>query len=334
MLGRYMLSALVALVLLGTAPAKAEDKLAVTMAVPAVSLSFTLAYLAEDEGLFDKEGLAVKPIDIAGLGAINSLIAGSTDFALASGASLTRAAARGQKLLAIVQFSNQPFVQIVLRKSIAEAAGFDPKAPLAKRAQVLKGRTMAVDSINAVNHAYLRLIARAGGIDPESIKTGVVAAQSMNAAFETKQVDGFSMTPPWPEKALTSGEAILVASGPDGDPPDLLPLANTVLITRNDVCAKRKAACEKMGHALAAAALMVRDHPEQVLAILEKRFSTLDAKTMAAAFEVLRKVTPVPPAPTLDAIRHNETFNVEAGLLKPEEQLKSFDGLFTDQYVR
>jgi hypothetical protein len=48
----------------------------------------------------------------------------------------------------------------------------------------------------------------------------------------------------------------------------------------------------------------------------------------------LRKVTPVPPAPTLDGIRNNETFNVMAGLLKPEEALKSFDGLFTDQYVR
>jgi hypothetical protein len=27
-------------------------------------------------------------------------------------------------------------------------------------------------------------------------------------------------------------------------------------------------------------------------------------------------------------------FNIEAGLLKPEQKLKSYDGLFTDQYVR
>lgn len=38
--------------------------------------------------------------------------------------------------------------------------------------------------------------------------------------------------------------------------------------------------------------------------------------------------------PTLEGIRNNETFNVMAGLLKPEEALKSFDGLFTDKYVK
>ena len=316
------------------APAGAQEKIPVILAVPAFSLSFTLGYLAEDLGLFAKEGLAVKQVDMQGLAAINALIAGSSDFSEASGASLTRAAARGQRLLAIAQLSNRAFVQIVLRKSVADEAGFDPAAPLAKRALVLKGRTIGVDSINSVVHAYVRLVAHAGGYDPESIATGVMAPPSMIAAFETKQIDGFAMTPPWPEKPLLDGTAVLVASGPDGDPADLVPFANSVLLTRPEVCEKRKAVCEKMGHAYAAAAIVVRDHPDAALAALEKRFANLDAKTMEASFAIVRKITPVPPAPTLDAIRNNEIYNVDAGLLKPEEQLKSFDGLFTDQYVR
>lgn len=326
--------AIASALLCAAAPIRAQEKTAVILAVPAFSLSFSLGYLAEDMGFFAKEGLAVKQVDMQGLAAINSLIAGSSDFSEASGASLTRAAAHNQRLLAIAQLSNRAFVQIVLRKTIADQAGFDPKAPLAQRALVLKGRTIGVDSINSVVHAYLRLVAHVGGYDPESISTGVMAAPSMLAAFDTKQVDGFAMTPPWPEKPLLAGTAILVASGPDGDPADLVPFANSVLLTRPETCEKRKALCEKMGRAYAAAAVAIRDHPDAALAALEKRFSSLDAKTMEASFEIVRKITPVPPAPTLDAIRNDEIYNVDAGLLKPEDQLKSFDGLFTDQYVR
>jgi NitT/TauT family transport system substrate-binding protein len=142
------------------------------------------------------------------------------------------------------------------------------------------------------------------------------------------------MTPPWPEKPLVDGTAVLLASGPDGDPPNLSPMINSVLLTRTDVCEKRKVVCEKMGHAYAEAAAVIRDNPDEAMAVLKKRFSTLDDKTLETSLAILRKITPVPPAPTLDGIRNNETFNVMAGLLKPEDALKSFDGLFTDAYVR
>ena len=323
-----------AAMLCAVTPAKAAEPEPVNLAIPALSLSFTMEYIAMDQGLFAKQGLAVKELNIAGLGSINALIAGSVDFALASGASLTRAAARGQRLLDIAALSNRPFVQIVLRKEVAQKAGFDPKAPLAKRAAILKGHTMGIDSINSVNHAYLRLIARIGGLDPESIPIAVVAAPSLTAAFAAKQIDGFAMTPPWPEKLLVDGSAVLITSGPDGDPANLSPMINSVLLTRNEVCAQRKPVCEKIGQAYAQAAVVIQDHPDQAVAVLKKRFPALDQKTIEASFAVLRKITPVPPAPTLDGIRNNETFNVMAGLLKPDEALKSFDGLFTDQYVR
>src|SRR5471032_1949021 len=130
------------------------------MAVPTVSLSFSLGYLAEDLGFFTKQGLRVKSVDILGLGAINSVIAGSSDFAEPSSGSLTRAAAKGQRLVAIAELLNRPIVQVVLRKDLADDAKFDPKAPLEKRALVLKGRTIGVDSINSVIHAYVRLMAK------------------------------------------------------------------------------------------------------------------------------------------------------------------------------
>jgi len=65
-----------------------------------------------------------------------------------------------------------------------------------------------------------------------------------------------------------------------------------------------------------------------------KRFATLDDGVLAAAFKQILKGTPRPPVVTKADLENAETYNVDAGLLKAEEKLKSYDGLFTDEYVR
>ena len=83
------------------APASAQQVDDVTMALPAVGFPFTSAYIADDLGLWAKHGLRVKTIVIAGIGSTNAVISGSAEFAQISGLSLTRAASKGQRLLAI-----------------------------------------------------------------------------------------------------------------------------------------------------------------------------------------------------------------------------------------
>jgi ABC-type nitrate/sulfonate/bicarbonate transport system substrate-binding protein len=315
------------------APARAEATLQdVTIALPAFSLSFSSEYLAEDMGFYAKRGLHAKIIEIAGVGAINAVISGSADFALPSAISLTRAAARGQRLLAIAETSDRVIVQVALRKDLAK--GFDPAAPLAKRAALLRGRTIAVDAVNSLIHAYVLLLAQRAGIAPDDIHIAVMQPANMLAAFDAKQIDGFAMSPPWPLKPVLEGKAVLLASGPDGDPADLVPFANNLVVTRPQTCAERKKLCDGVGHAFAEAASFLTDHPDDALALLKKRFPRLDDKLLAAAFAVIRKITPVPPVVDEKGLENSEIFNVDAGLLKPEEKLKSYDGLATDQYVR
>jgi hypothetical protein len=47
-----------------------------------------------------------------------------------------------------------------------------------------------------------------------------------------------------------------------------------------------------------------------------------------------RKITPNPPVLTKEAIENTDVYNIAAGLMKPEEKLSSYDGLYTDEYVR
>jgi len=306
----------------------------VVLAVPNVALTFAPGYLAEDLGFFTKQGLNVRSVVITGIGSANAVISGSADFAEISGATLTRAAARGQRLLGIVSTLNRPTIQIVLRKEIAAAAGFDPKATLEKRVQVLRGRTMAVDSINSVIHAYVLLLARRAGYDPDDIRIAPMAPNNAIAAFQTRQVDGFAMSMPWPLQPVLEGNAVVIASGSDGDPPDMYPFGHNVFVAKPETCERRKSACVKLGRAMVEAIAFMLDRPADALALLKKRFEALDEKLLAAGFAEIRKGAPRPPIVTKADLENAELYNIGAGLLKPEEKLKSYDGLYTDEYVK
>ena len=317
------------------APASAQQALTdVTMAVPAYSLTFVLGYLADDLGLWAKHGLNVKSVQIAGVGAMNAVIGGSADVTQASAITLTRASARGQKVLAIAEALDRLVVEVVLRNDVAAAAGFDPKAPLAKRAQALKGKTIAVESINSIIHAYVLLLAKRGGFDPDEIRVAPMQPANMLAAFESKQIDGFAMSLPWPLEPVLKGEAVTVASGPAGDPPDMVPFAHNIVVVRPETCDKRPAMCEGIGRSFVEADDFIQDHPVDALALMRKRFSTLDPTLLSTAFDEVRKVTPRPPVPTRQALENADIYNIDAGLMKPEEKLKSYDAIFTDKYVK
>jgi NitT/TauT family transport system substrate-binding protein len=313
--------------------ASAQQLQPVTMAMPSEGLAYSLAYIADAKGLWAKHGLDLHEVLIAGIGATNAVIAGSADVTHASGATLARAAARGQRLLAIVAVLDRASVEIVLRKEVAAAAPFDPKAPLAERAKALRGRTISIDAINSIDDIYVRVIAKRGGLDPDSVRLAVLKADNALAAFSTNQIDGIAMSPPWPQNAMLQHGAVLVASGLEGDPPDYVPLTTTIVLTKPDTCEKRRAICEGIGQAMKEAAQVLHGQPEEARAILTKRLPALDPQLIGAVLEKVRKATPEPLAVTRQALENAERMNIEAGLLKPEEKLQSYEGLFTDAFV-
>jgi len=331
----FFIAAALAAAIAAPRAARAADTLTpVVLANPAESLSFSAAYLAEDLGIFKQNGMAVKMILIPGVGAFNAVVAGSADFAQPSAISLTRAAAKGQRMLAIAETTNRPIIQVALRKDIAEAGGFDPKAPFEKRAALLRGRTIAADSTGSLIHGYVLLMAKRAGLDTSSVQVAFMQPPNMLAAFQAKQIDGYAMSPPWPLVPVLKGDAVMLASGPDGEPADLQPLANNVVVTRPATCQQRRALCEGMGKSFTEAEAYMRDHPQEALALLKKRFATLDDKVLAAAFETIRKISPSPPTISAKGLENAEIFNIDAGLMKREDKLASYDGLYTDAFVK
>jgi NitT/TauT family transport system substrate-binding protein len=322
-----------ALLTLGSA-AQAQSREKTMVAIPAVSFAFTGDYVAEDAHLYEQSGLDVEIKFLAGNAGFNALISGAVDFSFSSGTNLDRAAARGQKMLAIANMNNLPPWDVVIRKSIADAAHFDPKAPLTERAKLLKGRTLVVDGMGSASHSFLRVIAEAGGVDPDSITVSALQPQEMLAAYGHGQIDGISLGPPWPQTLEHDGAMVVVASGIDGDPAWLTPIGSSTVITRPQFCTDHRTICEKMGHALAMASRFVHEHPEESLTILRHRFPNTDPAVVQASFELMRKAMAQPPLVEAKALSNADRINVEAGFIKPADQLKTYDDLFTNEYLK
>lgn len=316
---------------LAAQPAALDD---VTVAMPNFTFTSTPNFIAEELGLWAKYGLRVKIIQIAGVGATNAVIAGSADFVQAGGSTLTRAASRGQRLLAIANTAERNIVTITMRKEIAEAAGFDAKAPLEKRAALLRGRTFGVGAINANPHAYLLAVAARGGVKPDELRVTALEGNAMMAAFQSKQIDGMSNSPPWPLKPVVDGLSVVIASGPDGDPPNAINFAYNVVLAKPETCEKRKHICVAMGRVVKEAIAYMHSHPAEVRAILAKKFPNLEPKLIEAAYAEILKSTPKVPVVTKESLDNADAFNVEAGMMKAADKLKSYDGLYTDEFVK
>ena len=327
--------ALVAAATLSVPPAALAEQEHATLALPADGMHFLALYAAEDFHFLEQQGLDLKTVFIAGIGSFNAVVSGAADFSVGSGASLARAAARGQRMLAIANMSSRPTWAVALRKELAEAAHFDPKASLAERGKVLRNMKMGVGGINTVAHAYLKLIAQAGGVDPDN---GMVVAAmqppDIIAAMSRKAIDGFVDGPPWPQKTDHDGITVIIAEGIVGDPDWLAPIGSGVIITRPQTCAERRSLCVKLGRAVAMGAKFIHDHTAEALQSLKKRFPQADDTVLARSLAIVQKATPDPPVVEEAAIVNGDRMNVEAGMLKSEDMLKSYSGLFTDEFVR
>src|SRR5262249_5319952 len=133
---------------------------------------------------------------------------------------------------------------------------------------------------------------------------------------------------------VLEGSAVVIASGSDGAPPDMYPFGHNIFVAKPETCERRKSVCAKLGKAMVEAISTMLDRPNEALALLRKRFEAFDEKLIAAGFAEIRKGTPRPPAVTQADLENAELYNIGAGLLKPEEKLKSYDGVYTDEYVK
>lgn len=319
---------------LAVLPARAEME-STTVAIPVLSLTFSPNYVALDKGFWRELGLEVKLVSIPGVGATNAVLAGSVDFTNTAASAFLRAVARGQKLVAIGNTLERVQIELVMSKAFLEARRFDAKAPVGERAKVLKGAKIAVDAPNSIVHGYIRYAAKKAGLDPErEVTIAPMAPPAMLAAMRTGQVDGLAMSRPWPSMMRTEGIGLTVLSSPQGDFPELDPFNYNLIITRPDFCDAKPSVCSKLLAGFNRALAYMRDDVPGTLAVLSKRFDKMEPQLVKDAFDGILAGTPRTVSVGELGFTRAQDYMVNAGIMRPEETLKSFTGLYRNDYAK
>lgn len=326
-------AAAVAALALSATIAKAQE-IELIVALPAPTLTFSSAFIAEDAGFYKKEGLKVSHRNLVGVASVNAVIAGSADFTIGTGPVFLRSAAAGQRLLAIANLVDRPLVEMVMRKDVAEAAGISDKSSAADRAKALKGKTIGIQGVGSIVHAWQRYVTARAGFDVEKdVRIAPMDPPAMLPALENKAIDGFATSLPFTTQAVMKGSAIMLASGA-ADAPDLLPFAYGLVYTKPDTCQTKRVACEKLVRAYAAANKMILEQPDQALELLKKRFANMDPALLKAAWDVVSKAHAKDIRVTVPGLENSQKVSLVAKLLAEKDALKTYDGLYTAEFVK
>ena len=294
----------------------------VVLALPTSTLTFSAAFLAEDAGYFKDEGLAVSMPVLVGVASVNAVINGSADFTIGTGPVFLRAAAHGQRLLAIANIEDRPMIELVLRKDVYEELKVRDDMTLAEKGRLLKGKTIAIQGVGSIVHAWARFVAARGGLDPETdMRIAPMDPPAMLPALKTKAVDGFTTSMPYTTDAIVDGDAMMLASAPLGAAPDILPFAAGLVVTNPKTCDADRDKCVRVMRALGRAVAFIRDKPDQALGIVRHRFKTMNPVSLEKAWRVVAAAHSKDMRVTAKSLENSETINVEAKLLDPKDRV-------------
>jgi NitT/TauT family transport system substrate-binding protein len=311
--------------------ARAEQTI---LAIPGQNILFLSRYIAEDLHLWEKQGLDVKVLNIIGIGSMNAVISGSADFSMSSGPTITRAYARGQKLVALLTAISQSGQSITLRKEVAEAEHFDPTAPISVRGKVLKGKTIAIGGVGAIPDIVLKVVAKDAGLAPDQVIATPMQPPEFMAAFAAKKIDGFSNSPPFVEQVVSDSTGVLITDSRKGEPTEFSPVSAALLLARADFCGTHQSICQKMVHGIFEATQIIRDKPQDAFAVMKAHFGTYDDKVLQAAYETVKAMTPNPPVTTEKDLENGDNMNAAAGFMKPEDKLSDYQALIDNQFIK
>jgi ABC-type nitrate/sulfonate/bicarbonate transport system substrate-binding protein len=316
-------------------PAAAEDE--VVFALPATNLAFAPVFIADQLGYWKEQGLAVKLPVINGIGAINAALAGSADFAIATGQTVIRANTRGQKAVIVITFFTNLAHEAVLAKPQAEAAGVTFASPIETRARALKGKKIAVNATNAIPHAYLKLLARKGGLDPDrDVQVAVMSPEASFAALKSGAIDGFVQAMPYSLVPIHNGTGVLLSSNLRDPPdfPELVPQIFNGVVARSDECVKKPTVCRRMVAGFERGMAFMHEHPKESIEVLRKKMPDGDGSILEEAYRLMIKWTPRKSEISDEAWAKTQALALEAGMIKPDEKLSSFKELYASEFTK
>jgi NitT/TauT family transport system substrate-binding protein len=304
----------------------------VRIAIHVDPITFLPFHIAQDLGYYQQEGLAVTMCEVAGGSkAMQALLGGSVDVAVASVSDAIQLAAEGRDVRCFLILYTRPAIALAVAPAMSGSI---------RAIRDLKGRPVGVSAPGSASHQVLNFLLASNGLSPEDVSAvSVGMAGTSLAALEYGKVDAailLSSAIPTFEGRHPGQLFLADTRTPDGARrvfgsemfPNLSLIAQEPWLRDNADTAHRLARAVKRGMR------WMRDHPaEQVRDLITKRTARPDSETDLQAIRQAQQIMSpdgIVPGGAVDAV---ERF-VAASSEKVRTAHVDLSKIYTNDFVR
>ena len=294
---RTALAFTLALSLASASSARAGEKLKVI--VPdRESLQYLAFWVARGAGSFAREGieseLVVAPPQQRGKAPLDGFLeSGEVDAAVLPPAIYLRMIAGKAPIVVVANlFRNDPYALVA--RPAAVAAHEVPEAGTPReRLRALRGTTLAYPP---AGYGRLKALLVSQQLDVDKdFKPSVLLARDLAAPFKDKNVEVAYLLSPFLEKAIASGEAVLVVDQAKGEVPELGNRQTNVLVVTRRVATERRAVVVAAFRAIADAERRIHAAQAEAVNALVVEFPGRDRAELEAAVRLYEPGVPESP---------------------------------------
>jgi NitT/TauT family transport system substrate-binding protein len=283
---------------------------ALTYGIASYSFTYAPLYVAEDAGIFKKEGLDISGELMSGSGVeATATIAGNLPFYVGLSQTAALAIAKGQKLETFAEVSQQFPMDVVVSKEVAQKLGLTRKTSVDARLNALKGLRIAAWTPGGGPDMLIHFIIAEKGWNAQRDLTilPVGPAMPMMAALQNDRIDGFVFSSPSSDEAVSRLGAFILYRGAKGSWAPLKDAVFNCLIANPDWLAANKSEAALIYRGLALAMNFMRAHPNETKAILRKRLNMFSDADFQAGYKNLYYM--IPETPEVGPVQANRIWN-------------------------
>ena len=247
-------------------PGKATAAERFFISIPGPTLSYTHLYYGQEKGFFAQEGLDLQVLVVRGIIGVSSLMSGEIDVTCHAGSGFA-AALRGLPVKIISVTHDRPAHELIVAPSIM--TGTD-----------LKGKPIAVGSLEGTAAVITRRILQAKGLDPNKDVTllSMDTTVRLQSLF-TGKVAGAMMTPPSTYLALDQGYRVL-ARGKDH-----MRYLQTGVVTTDANIKQKRVKIVRFLRGWNRALKFYQDNPEVMLPYIQKKLGIKETQLARRMYE-------------------------------------------------
>lgn len=266
---------------------------------------------AETGGFFERAGVKVVS-NASNRGTNVSALAGGSgvDIVLGDPGEVMNAVSQDFAVTAFLHTVNRYASHVVVRKEILDRAGVTEASPLPAKIAVLKGLRMGTTGPGAAPDNLLRWLAVKGGMNPNS-DVRLVPVQGggpgMIAGLQQKVIDGFCLSSPTSDIAVTRAECAYLFNNATNPPSELSPYCYIIASTSPRALRDKREGIVRYAMAITATLRSIRDEPDKFKTFAAS-FLELDPSIAAAAVEANSRIYATDPALTPALYQRNVEF--------------------------